>query len=105
VVAVWPALGVAVAGIVVGIAVAVVRGLRAWRGFKALGRGAGERLEAISRKTEEIDTHLTRAGASSERLSESLAKLRQSRARLDVQLAAVREARASIERLLPFGGG
>jgi len=103
--AVWPALGVAVAGVAGGIVVAFVRGLRAWRGFKALGSAVGEGLDGIAASSAEIDTHLTRAGEGSERLSAALERLRISRARLDVLLTALREARTALERAVPFLSG
>ena len=103
-IAVWIALGIAVAGIAAGVAVALVRGLRLWREFKALGRTVGERLDGISRSTREIETHLSRAAESSERLSGSLERLRRSRAVLDVQLSALREARDTVGRAVPFLG-
>jgi len=103
--AVWPALAIAVVGIVAGLIVAIVRGLRIWREFKATGGKLGDRLEEISRAAEEIDTHLSRAADGSERLAGALERLRRSRARLDVQLAAVREARDALERAVPYLGG
>jgi hypothetical protein len=103
--AVWPALGVAVAGVVGGIVVAFVRGRQAWRGFKSLGSAVGKGLDDIGSSAAEIETHLTRAGEGSERLSAALERLRSSRARLDVLLSALREARTAVERAVPFLGG
>jgi hypothetical protein len=105
VLAVWPALAVAVAGLVGGIVLAFVRGRRAWRRFKALGSAVGTGLEDVTAKSGEIETHLTRAGEGSERLSTALERLRRSRARLDVLLGAYREARDAMERAVPFFGG
>jgi chromosome segregation ATPase len=105
VVAVWPALGVAVVGVVAGLITAIVRGLRSWRRLKGLSRAFGNGVADVSTRAEEIETHLTRASEGSEQLSASLERLRRSRARLNVQLAAVREARAAVERELPFLGG
>jgi uncharacterized membrane-anchored protein YhcB (DUF1043 family) len=102
---VWPALAVAVAGLVGGVVVAFVRGRRTWRSFKALGRTIGEGTDQIATASSEIETHLTRAGEGSERLTAALERLRRSRARLDVQLAAVGEARNAVERAVPFFGG
>lgn len=104
-VAVWPGLAVALAGVVGGLVLAFVRGRRTWRRFKGLGKTVGSRLDEITTASEEIETHLTRAGESSERLSASLERLHRSRARLDVQLAALREARTVVERAVPFLGG
>ena len=102
--AVWPALAVALAGLLGGVALAFIRGRRTWRDFKAIGKTVGDQLEEITMASEEIETHLSRAGESSERLSSSLERLRRSRARLDVQLAAVSEARTVVQRAVPFLG-
>jgi uncharacterized membrane-anchored protein YhcB (DUF1043 family) len=104
-IAVWPALAILFVGVVAGLVVAVVRGLRMWRAFKATGAEIGSRVAEISRASEEIETHLERAAESSERLAVALERLQRSRARLDVQLAAVREARSTIERAVPFLAG
>src|SRR5690348_13235143 len=100
--AVWPALGVALARIVGRIVVAFVRGRRAWRAFKSLGSAVGKGVDAIATSSAEIDTHLTRAGEGSERLSVALERLARSRVRLDVLLAAMREARTAVTRTVPF---
>ena len=102
---VWPALAVALAGLFGGAAVAFTRGRRTWRSFKGLGKTVGDRLDEITKASEEIETHLSRAGESSEHLSSSLERLHRSRARLGVQLAALREARTVLERAVPFLGG
>ena len=104
-IAVWPGLAILFAGVIAGAFIAVTRGLRAWRAFKATGRELGNGLETISRATEEIETHLELAADSSERLAAALERLQRARARLEVQLAAVREARAAVERAVPFLSG
>jgi site-specific recombinase len=103
--AVWAAVVVALVGLLGGLALAFVRGRRAWRRFKALRTTVGNGIDEIAVASAEIETHLTRAGEGSERLSAALERLRRSRARLDVLLAAVREARASMARAVPFLGG
>jgi hypothetical protein len=103
--AVWPALGIAVAGLVGGVVIAFVRGRRAWRGFKSLSSAVGKGIDGIAASSAEIDTHLTRAGEGSERLSAALERLRRSRTRLDVLLSALREARTALQRAVPFLGG
>ncbi len=103
--AVWPALGVAVAGVVGGVVVAFVRGRRAWRGVKSLGSAVGKGLDDVASSAAEIDTHLMRAGEGSERLSAALERLRTSRAHLDVLLSALREARTALDRAVPFFDG
>jgi len=103
--AVWPGVAILLIGFTGGLVLAFVRGRQTWRSFKGLGKTVGDRLDEITKASEEIETHLSRAGDSSERLSASLERLRRSRARLDVQLAALREARTVIERAVPFLGG
>ncbi len=103
--AVWPALAIALVGLLGGLAHAFVRGRRAWRRLKTLGTMLRKHLDEITVASAEIETHLTRAGEGSERVSAALERLRRSRARLEVLQAAVREARASMERAIPFLGG
>jgi hypothetical protein len=98
----WLALGVALAGLVAGVAYAVVRGLRAWRDLKATGARISGQLDAVAQATNEIETHLDRASASSARLSVALDRLARSRARFDVLRAALNEARATVTRAVPF---
>lgn len=98
----WPALGIALAGLVAGGVYAVVRGLRAWRDLKATGARISGQLDEVTRTTDEIETHLDRASASSARLSTALERLARSRARLEVLHAALNEARATVARAVPF---
>ena len=98
----WLTLGIALAGLVAGLAYAVVRGLRAWRDVKATGSRISGQLEEVARATEEIETHLDRASASAARLTVSLERLSRSRAQLDVLRAALDEARATVARAVPF---
>jgi len=98
----WLSLAFLLAGVVVGVVVAVIRGLRLWRDAKRVGGTVGKELDAVSRKTEQIELHLERAAAGSERLTAALDTLAHSRARLDVQRAALREARATVIRAVPL---
>jgi len=101
---VWPALAVALVGVVGGLAVAAVRALRAYRDAKRLARTVGERVGEITSATEEIEVHLSRAAESSERLTAALESLRRSRAQLQVLLDAIRESRVAVRRAVPFLG-
>ena len=98
----WLALAVAIAGLVAGLAYAVVNGLRAWRELKATGSRISGQLDEVAQATTEIEKHLDRASASSARLSTALEQLARSRARLDVLRAALNEARATVTRAVPF---
>ncbi len=98
----WIALAVLVAGVAVGLAVAVYRGIRLWQLTKQTGSAFGAEMEHISRVTGEIEGQLARAEASSARLAAAAERLQASRARLDVQRGALQEARAQLARTLWF---
>jgi hypothetical protein len=61
----WLALAIAIAGLVAGVAYAVVYGLRAWRDLKATGSLISGQLDEVAQATTEIEKHLDRAAASS----------------------------------------
>jgi len=98
----WLSLAVLVAGVVAGIAYAVVRGLALWRQLKRTNRMFGAEAARIAEVSAGIQEHLDRASASSVLLTEATARLAVSRAKLDVQLAAIREARQTVRRVLWF---
>ena len=101
----WIALAVLLAGLVGGLAYALMRGLVLWRQLKGTKQGLEDESARIEAGTLEIQAHLDRAGASSETLREAGARLATSRARLDLQLQAVREARHALRRVLWFVPG
>jgi hypothetical protein len=101
----WIALAVLLVGVVVGLVVAIVRGLRLWRQAKRTGRAFTAELDHIARVSGEIEQQLARAQESSTRLTAALERLNASRQRLDIQLAAVREAREQLARTLWFVPG
>jgi len=98
----WIALAVLLAGVLGGIAYAVLRGLALWRRVRRTGSAFSAESARIADVSAEIQTHLDRASASGDRLTDAAARLATSRARLDVQLQAVREARHTMRRLLWF---
>ena len=98
----WIALAVLLAGVVGGIAYAVVRGLSLWRQVKRTGGTLGAETARIADATADIQEHLDRASASGTSLGDASARLAVSRAKLEVQLGAVREARQTMRRLLWF---
>src|SRR6186997_3443795 len=93
----WLSLALAVAVVIGSIVYATSAGLKAFRGFRQLGRAASGDLERISESSAEIEQHLALAAASSDRLDESLARLRASRARLNVLTAALADVKASVD--------
>ena len=98
----WISLAVLLAGVVVGLVYAVLRGFALWRALKRTGRAFGTETSRIAEASAGIQAHLDRASASSSTLGEASARLAVSRARLDVQLQAIREARHTMKRLLWF---
>lgn len=89
---------IALAALVAGIVLVVVRALELVRGFRAFGRSlsvALSRLEDSSRRLAEGPD----SGDAGARLSASLDRLATSRARLGVLSAALGDVRASVTRL------
>jgi hypothetical protein len=104
-VAFWIALAVVAAGVLGGLAYAVLRGIALWRAIKRAGGRFEAEAERIAVLTEQIQPHLDRAEAAAARLQEASGRLAVSRARLDVQLQALREARNALRQLLRFVPG
>ena len=100
--AVWIALAFYLVGLVAGLAYVVFRGLSLWRQFKRTGSVFSEETARIAEVSAQIQVHLDRGSASSERLRAVAERLAVSRAKLDVQLQAIREARHAMRRLLWF---
>jgi hypothetical protein len=100
--AVWLALLVYLVATIGGITYAVLRALALWRQLKNTGRSFSDEAARIADTAAEIQSHLDRASASSERLGDASRRLAASRAALDVQLRAIREARHSVRRVLWF---
>ena len=103
--AVWIALAFYLVGLVAGLAYVVIRGLSLWRQVKRAGGAFSDETARIAEVSEQIQVHLDRASASSERLGAVAERLAVSRAKLDVQLQAIREARHAMRRLLWFMPG
>ena len=101
-VAFWVSLVVLLAGVLVGLAYAIVRAIALWRQLKRTKGGLEAETARIADATAQIQVHLDRAGASGELLGQASERLAASRARLDVQLRALREARHTIRRVLWF---
>lgn len=96
---VWLALAVSLL-LVVGSAVyATLKGLAAYRTFKALGSAAGGGLDRIAASAARIEHQLADAAAAGTRLDRSLARLRVSRARLNVLRSAIADVTAVVGRV------
>jgi hypothetical protein len=104
-VAFWIALAVLVAGVVGGLAYAVLRGIALWRAIKRAGGRFEAETERVAVVAEQIQPHLDRAEAAAARLQEASGRLAVSRARLDVQLQALREARYAMRQVFRFVPG
>jgi hypothetical protein len=96
---VWLALTIAVLLVIASSIFVTLKGLQAFRAFKALGRNVGAALERVSSASGEIERHLELASESGTRLEASLARLRASRARLNVLTSAIDDVRASFGRI------
>ncbi len=103
--AVWLALAVLVAALVLAIAFAVLRGFQLYRDLKRLNRTFGPELDRINGVTLQIERHLGEAEGASRRLQSALGRLAVSRARLQIQAAAVSEARQQVRRVFWFVPG
>jgi hypothetical protein len=95
----WLALASMIVVVAASIAYAVAKGLEAYRTAKRLLAGAGDELDRISRASAEIELHLQAATASGTQLDSSLTRLGASRARLNVLASAVSDVRAAVGRV------
>jgi hypothetical protein len=95
----WLSLAVALVAVIASSVFLTLRGLEAFRAFKALGGNLSTGVERIEQASGEIEKHLTLAAESGSRLDAELAQLRRSRARLNVLTSAIEEVRDSFGRL------
>jgi len=95
----WTALGIALVLTVASVIYVTLRGLEAFRAFKALGRRLGAELDRIATASGEVERHLALAAESGTQLEASLARLRASRARLNVLTSALADVRAAVGRV------
>jgi hypothetical protein len=96
---VWLSLAVALVAVIASSVSLTLRGLEAFRAFKALGRNVSTGVERIEQASGEIEKHLALATESGTRLDAELAQLRRSRARLNVLTSAIEDVRASFGQL------
>ena len=95
----WLTLAFSLLAIAGSLVFTTRRALALFRDVKRLTSATGEGLERISRSSEQIERHLTRAAESGTKLDASLERLQGSRARLNVQRAALADVRASLDRI------
>src|SRR5215210_55008 len=96
---VWLAL-IAALLLVVGSSVYLtLKGLEAFRAFKALGGAVRAEVDRVLSASAEIERHLALASESGTRLDRSLTRLSASRARLNVLTSALDDARAAAGRI------
>jgi exonuclease VII small subunit len=87
---------------VVGLTVAVVRGVGFWRQTKRTGSALAEEISTFEEKAALAERHLGEWERSSAELERALERLRRSRARLRVLLAAIERAQARVRWLRVF---
>jgi hypothetical protein len=86
----------------VGMAVAAVRGLRAWRALRSFQRRLERAGADTMRLVDGIEPRVARSSAAAAKLDEARARLQESMATAAVLLAALDEARALFRRVAVF---
>ena len=87
---------------VVGLAVAVVRGIALWRQGKRTGSAFGDELALFEERTARTEQLLAEADRASQDLQAATERLRRSRAQLNVLLASLETARSRTRGLRAF---
>ena len=95
----WLAGAVAIVSVAASAVYLTLKGLEAFRTFKAVAGSVSGELDRIERASGEIERHLALASESGSRLESELAQLRRSRARLNVLTSAIADVRASLGRV------
>ena len=101
-VAVWIALGLAVAAVAGAATYVVARAIGAWRSLRALTRGARERLQELEAESTLTERRAGELSAKSGRLTDAAARLRTSLETLGLLRAAAQEAGAGVRRARSF---
>jgi hypothetical protein len=97
----WICLLFLVVAIVGSAAFAVVRGLRAWRGFRRLTRIVSGAVEDVLQTAAAAEAHAASLTEKSELLSASITHLQESLAELTILRLAFANARSSLSFRLP----
>jgi hypothetical protein len=98
----WIGLAVFLVAVLSGAAVAAVRGLAAWRAFRAFERKLEAAVAATTRLIDAIEPRVARASATAARLQEAQARLQESTATAGVLFSAFGEALALLRRVSAF---
>ena len=98
---IWICLLFLVAAVVGSVAVAVVRGLRAWRTFRRLSRAVSGAIDDVLRRGEAAEAHAVALTEKSARLTASVAHLQASLAELAILRSAFANARSSLSFRMP----
>jgi hypothetical protein len=98
---IWICLLFLVVAVVGPVAVAVVRGLRAWRTFRRLTRAVSGAIDDVLRRGEAAEAHAIALTAKTERLSSSIAHLQESLAEVAILRSAFANARSSLSFRMP----
>jgi hypothetical protein len=93
---VWISLAFLVVALVGSIATAAVRGLRLWRGFRAVSGAVSSALDDVSRRAAEAERRAVALGEHGEGLQAAVERLRESLAQLAVLRSAATDARATL---------
>src|SRR5437588_7304139 len=92
----WISLLFLVIALAGSVSVALVRGLRAWRAFRAVSGAVSSRLDAVMQTAAEAERHAISLSEASERLAAAIERLQESLAQLAVVRSAATEARGSL---------
>jgi len=92
----WISLLFLVIALAGSVSVALVRGLRAWRAFRAVSGAVTSRLDAVMQTAAEAERHAVSLSEASERLAAAIERLQESLAQLAVVRSATTEARGSL---------
>ena len=97
----WLCLLVFLVAIVASTAVAVVRGLRAWRTARAVSGAATSALDDVMRRAEEAEAKASRLEGKSAGLESAVKQLQDSLAELAVLRTAYANARSTLSFRMP----
>ena len=98
----WIGLAVFVVAVVAGVAIAVTRGLRAWRTFRSFQRKLDVAVAETQRLIDGIEPRVAQATATAQRREEARARLEESAATAKILFSALGEALALVRLVTAF---